>query len=64
MDPVTITVAIMSLVSALVMAFNKYGRDIWDKPLREIVPAKLRTTLEKELADAAAEAKFGSQDDA
>lgn len=63
MDPITIGVGIMSLVSALILAFNKYGSAIWDKPLRDIVPAKLRTTLEKELADAAAEAKFGPDED-
>ena len=59
-DPLTITAGILSLVTALILAFNRYGSDLWDKPLKEIVPAKLRTTIEKELADAAAEDKFGT----
>ena len=61
MDPATITVGILSLLSALVMAFNKYGSDIWKKSLSDLVPEKLRTTIEKELADAAAEAKFAEE---
>jgi hypothetical protein len=41
------------------MAFGRLGPDLWDKPLSEVIPEELRISVEKRLADAAAEEKFG-----
>jgi hypothetical protein len=59
MDPLTVVALILGLAQALVLAFGKYGSELWDKPLRDIIPEELRISVEKRLADAAAAEKFG-----
>lgn len=59
MDPLTIAALVAGLVQAIIMAISKLGPEVWDKPLREIIPDKLRTSIEKAAADAAAAQKFG-----
>lgn len=60
MDPVTIVGLVAALVTQIIIAVGKWGPDVWDKPLREIVPDRLRIQIERATADAAAAAKFGS----
>ena len=60
MDPLTIAALVAGLAQAIIMAISKFGTGALDKPLREIIPDKLRITLERELGDAAARAKFGA----
>ncbi len=44
----------------LLEAFQNGDTSVLDKPLKDIIPAELRTTLAKKLADAAAAKKFGT----
>lgn len=60
MDPVTLIGIAATLVTQIVIAIGRWGPELWDKPLREIIPDKLRVQLEREVADAAAAAKFGA----
>lgn len=60
MDPLTIGALVAGLVQAVIMAISKFGPEVWDKQLREIIPERLRTSIEKAAADAAAAAKFGA----
>lgn len=59
MDPLTIAALVAGLAQAILMAISKFGTGALDKPLREILPVKLRITLEREIADAAARERFG-----
>lgn len=48
------------LVKALIAAFAKGDTSVLQKPVHEILPTPLLTTLAKKAADEAAKAKFGS----
>lgn len=61
MDPLTIAALVAGLAQAIIMAISKFGVGALDKPLRDILPAKLRITLEREAAEIQARAKFGAR---
>lgn len=58
MDPLTLAGLLIGLAQALVLAFAKFGPDVWGKKVEEVIPATLRVRLEKIAADAAALQKF------
>lgn len=60
MDPATLGTLIGALIFGIIQVIGKVGPDLLDKKLRDFLPEELQTTLEKRLADAQAEAKFGS----
>lgn len=64
MDPALVALIIEAggeLAKLLLEAFVSGNADMLSKPVRDILPVTLATTLAKRAADAAAEAKFGSK---
>jgi hypothetical protein len=58
-----IATLVLAIVAALAQAFStamsKGDWSVFDKPVRELLPRPLKTTLAKSRAKAEAEAKFG-----